>query len=392
MIATYESRSHPGVGCKAADERAERSRLRKWDRMSRRGVDSYLKNHPDDFWRRVQRGIPPEYRWAVWKARLLPANAVPSSREAQEREKALFSGSPTASGCLTSLLGRESSWHKQIVLDSSRSFDDIRSFTEEHEKSLCRVLNAYAFLNPEVGYAEGMGFVGGILLLTSECSEPESLLALVELMEDCGLNGFYSQGSPLLEKYELMFDRLLENLMPDLRCHFANENVQTADYVHLWFLSLFAYCLPLETALLVWDIIMCKGLPHLILAALALLSSVEEVLLAKQHEEILEFFSDMKLAEDKETAAEVGRCLTQKIGRLSKMAHVQRILGSPEMPAESAPAPERSKENSRSKFHAHNSEKQAAQSFAINSKKEKRVSFSFDTNIDHSSTINWYLQ
>ena len=28
------------------------------DKISRKGVDSFLKNRPDDFWRRVERGIP----------------------------------------------------------------------------------------------------------------------------------------------------------------------------------------------------------------------------------------------------------------------------------------------------------------------------------------------
>lgn len=32
------------------------------------GISRYMRQHPDRFHRRVRRGIPPEFRWRVWKA------------------------------------------------------------------------------------------------------------------------------------------------------------------------------------------------------------------------------------------------------------------------------------------------------------------------------------
>lgn len=369
-------------------ERARRSQLRKWDRISRKGIDYYMKCRPDDFWRRVNRGIPTEHRWGVWKARLLAANSVSSSREAKEREKALFSG-PSAAGCAASLLNSESSWVEDIEVDASRTFVDMSSFTVEHEQSCCRVLNAYAFLNPEVGYVQGMNYVVGLLLLASERSEQDALFVFVQLMEDCGLCGFYCDDSPLLAQYVGAFDELMEQDMPDLKRHFAAEGVKSGDYLQQWFLSLFAYCLPLHTSLLVWDIVMCNGLPYLVLAAIALLSSVKEVLLSKSHEEILEFFSSMQHNEDEQTAVEVGRLISHKIGTLrDKIPQVQRRLGiAPEIHGKTC-----------LKLDATADGKKSVRSFDLDSHKprtssSRRVSFDLDTNSDGITTdITWYQQ
>jgi len=373
--------------------------------MSRRGVDSFLKSRPDDFCRRVERGIPPEHRWTVWKARLLAANTITSAREAQEREKALFSG-PSSATQVAGLLNRESCiWSKEIREDAARTFPELPSFTEEHEQSFCRVLNAYCFLNPQVGYVQGMGFIVGVLLLASGRSEQEALFVFVRLMEDCGLKGLYSDDKPLLEQYVQMFDQLMEELLPELKNHFDNEGVQSSEYIKQWFLSLFVYCLPLETVLLIWDSVMCNGLHHIVLAAIALLGSVKEVLLAKQHEEILQFFKSMKRGEDELTAAEVGRCIAHKIGRLSKMQSVQRMLGA-EAVAENVSqrstacqTVELGDENVQRKSEA--GAKNPSAVVRSPSSKERRVRFSFDANTDKNGknieegsgiSISWYQQ
>jgi len=383
-------------------DRARRSHLRKWDKISRKGVDSFLKNRPDDFWRRVARGIPEEHRWAVWKSRLLPANSIPNAREAKERE-ALFSG--TSSNFVTGVLSRESAWSKQIRRDALRTFPELPEFTKEYEDSFCRVLNAYAFLNPEVGYVQGMGFVVGLLLLASERSEHETLFVFMRLMEDCGLNGFYLEDSPLLEQYVCIFDQIMEEALPDLSQHFKSEGVKTRDYLHKWLMSLFVYCLPLPTALLVWDTVMCNGLPHLVLAAIALLSSVKEVLLVKRHKEILQFFLSMKQAEDELTALEVGRFISHRVGKLSKDARMQRYINTVEaVPAEGVLLADemlRSADLHGADEATIKQEKESkAVSFAtaakpVSPRKGRRVSFNLqNTKYDEGAygQFNWYLQ
>lgn len=375
-------------------ELARRSHRRKWDKMSRRGVDSFIQSRPNDFYRRVHRGIPQEHRWTVWKTRLLAANSVSNARDAKEREKALLSG-PGAASCVAGLLSRESTWGKLIKEDAPRTFPSNASFTEEYQQSFCRVLNAYAFLNPEVGYVQGMGYIVGLLLLTSARAEQDTLFVFARLMEDCGLNGLFQEGFPLLQQYMGTFDVLMDDLMPELRRHFEHEGVQSSDYAQQWFLSLFVYCLPMQTVLQIWDIVMCNGLPHLVLAAIALLSSVKEVLLAKKQEEIMDFFKSMKVGEEDIASLEVGRCIAMKIERLSKMARVQRILGIG-APGALAASPETTRQDENLRTFNLDNKKNGILGVS-GSKKGRRVSFSkgldtiVDVNVDAGgSGIAWY--
>ena len=63
---------------------------------------------------------------------------------------------------------RENKWTASIVIDVPRTFPDIKSFDEEQQQRLKRVLNAYAGSNPEIGYCQGMNYVAGLLLLVSD--------------------------------------------------------------------------------------------------------------------------------------------------------------------------------------------------------------------------------
>lgn len=349
--------------------------------MSRRGVDSFMKSRPDDFWRRVYRGIPQEHRWAVWKCRLLAANCVPYCRETKEREKALLSG-PNAITCVAGLLSKESKWNNTIRADAPRTFPELQDFDEEYQESLCRVLNAYVFLNPEVGYVQGMSYVVGFLLLASKCSEHETLFVFVRLMEDCGLNGLYREGFPLLKQYVHIFDLLMDELIPDLSRHFRNEGVESMDYLQQWFMTLFVYCLPYQAALFVWDIVMCNGLRHLVLAALALLDSVKEVLLAKNQEELMQFFMAMKLDEEGIGALEVGRCVSQSIWRLSKLPSVQSHFEVPaeqSSPEKSPPTAPRVEEPEQWSFNLDSARADRRPSALKASSKQKAHRVSFDT-------------
>lgn len=285
-----------------------------------------MKNNPSAFQRRLQRGIPKEHRWGVWKSLMLRTNGIACGREAREREKFLFSG-PNAVSCVAGLLRADSTWSQAIEDDAARTFAECQAFSKEHQASLCKVLNAYVFLNPQVGYCQGMTYIAGLLLLASDCSEHETLFFFVRLMEDCGWNGLYKEGFPLLHKYNHSFDVVLDLALPDLQRHFAFEGVETADYFQQWVLTLFTCCLPMQTVLLLWDTFMCNGLETVVLAALAILSSVKEILLAKDHEEIMQFFKQMRFNEDEEDAVEIGRCLSQKIDALGQEPDVQRHLG-----------------------------------------------------------------
>ncbi|CAE8599971.1 unnamed protein product, partial [Polarella glacialis] len=120
-----------------------------WKGMLQKGIRSFIDERPSTFRRRARRGIPVEFRAEVWKAAL----------KTEEHAKP---------GLYQELLIPQNQWTKLIEIDISRTFPDMPLFDKEQQESLLRILHAYANLNPEVGYCQGMNFVAGLLLMVSQ--------------------------------------------------------------------------------------------------------------------------------------------------------------------------------------------------------------------------------
>merc|ERR1719401_2142388 len=165
-----------------------------------------------------------------------------------------------------------------------------------------------------------MNFVAGLLLLVSE-SEEESFAVLVRLMDSrqFGLSGFYRDRLPLLRRYLRACDRLVAETVPELRDHFIKENVQPAVYLHQWFLTLFINCFPLSMVMIIWDVIICEGLPVILRIAVSILQVLKDSLLTMHFEEIIKFFKMMKTYDDED-----GELNAFRIGQLL-MKHTEHV-------------------------------------------------------------------
>lgn len=273
----------------------------KWGEMVEVGIAEYMRLHPDRFHRRVRRGIPPRFRWQVWKALV----------KVQDREL------PQDYHALST---RDNAWTPSIEIDIARTFPDVKAFDSTQQQCLLRVLNAYASYNPDVGYCQGMNFVAGLLLMVSDCAEEESFGVLVCLMDHVGLAGFYTERLPLLRRYLRACDRLVAEMVPDLRDHFIREQVQPAVYLHQWFLTLFINCFPLSMVSIIWDVIICEGLPVILRIAISILQVLKDSLLSMHFEEIIKFFKMMRTYEDEE-----GELNAFRIGQLL-MKHTEHVV------------------------------------------------------------------
>lgn len=288
----------------AVEHEVSPSELSKWNEMIDMGISQYMRTHPDRFHRRVRRGIPQRFRWQVWKAavRLHECERLPKP------------------GDYPTLSQRENNWTPLIEIDISRTFPELRSFDANWQQRLLRVLNAYAGFNPRVGYCQGMNFVAGLLLLVSD-SEEESLAVLTCLMDSphFGLSGFYRERLPLLRRYLRACDKLVAETVPELREHFIKENVQPAVYLHQWFLTLFINCFPLSMVMIIWDVIICEGLPVILRIAVSILQVLKDSLLSMHFEEIIKFFKMMKTYDDED-----GELNAYRIGQLL-MKHTEHV-------------------------------------------------------------------
>jgi len=282
----------------ALQQQVSPAELMKWSEMIDNGLSQCIQAHPDRFHRRVRRGIPPKFRWQVWKAAV----------RLHEHGDILESG-------YRSLSRDRNAWTDMIEIDIGRTFPELKTFTETQQQQLLRVLNAYAGYNPKVGYCQGMNFVAGLLLLVSAYKEEESFGVLVCLMDHVGLSGFYRERLPLLRRYLRVCDILVQETVPELREHFIKENVQPAMYLHQWFLTLFINCFPLPMVTIIWDVIICEGLPVILRIAVSILQVLKDSLLAMHFEEIIKFFKMMKTYDDEDgdlNAFRIGQLLMKQ--------------------------------------------------------------------------------
>lgn len=295
---SFEARMRQSLEHEVTDDE-----LAKWSEMLNQGVVSYRAAHPDRFHRRVRRGIPHRFRWRVWKECL----------KVDVRRLAVNYATQSV---------KPNAWTTQIEIDTPRTFPDLPCFGREHQQALLRVLNAYAAYNTRVGYCQGMNYVAGLLLLVSDMQEEESFAVLSCLMDNpaYNLSGFYRDKLPLLRRYLKACDKLVGEIVPDLRDHFIKENVQPAVYLHQWFLTLFISCFPLSMVAIIWDVIVCEGLPVVLRIAISILQVLKESLLTMSIEEIVRFFKMMKTHDDKD-----GELGAHKIGQLL-MKHTEHVL------------------------------------------------------------------
>lgn len=161
---------------------------------------------------------------------------------------------------------------------------------------LRRVLLAYSFHNPAVGYAQSMNFLCALLLLFMD--EEEAFYMLIILLEDiCCIevaSGRAADGSGTLEQRRLFYHSpdlagahidqkvyadLVAEKLPRLAAHFERLSFPLAPLTMSWLLCLFVNTLPLETTLVIWDVLMSEGVKILFRASLTLLKVHEKQIL-----------------------------------------------------------------------------------------------------------------
>ncbi|KAI9820767.1 MAG: GTPase-activating protein [Pycnora praestabilis] len=131
------------------------------------------------------------------------------------------------------------------------------------QDGLFGVCKAYALFDEGVGYAQGMNFL--VMPLLFNMPEEEAFCLLVRLMNQYHLREMFIQDMPGLHLHLYQFERLLEEFEPALYCHLHRRGVAPQLYATQWFLTLFAYRLPLQLVLRVYDLIISEGLESAIL-------------------------------------------------------------------------------------------------------------------------------
>ncbi|EFA78750.1 hypothetical protein PPL_08211 [Heterostelium album PN500] len=214
----------------------------------------------------IRRGVPTDFRSSVW----LRCSGAYLRLAANPDEYY---------NILKVYHGKQSVATKQIAMDIDRTFPDHKYLnTQEHMETLSRVLTAYSWRNPKVGYCQCMNFIVGYLLL--HMSEHEAYWTLVSIIEDILPSEYFTSTMiDLSVDVRFVFDEILQKKLPKLHKHFTTLNLSLPLIMTQWFLCIMATATPTETTFRIWDVFFAEGSKVLFRFAVALFKMNEEKLL-----------------------------------------------------------------------------------------------------------------
>ncbi|KAF8517918.1 rab-GTPase-TBC domain-containing protein [Hysterangium stoloniferum] len=177
--------------------------------------------------------------------------------------------------------GRVSTSTEEIEKDLTRSLPEYAAYqSEEGISTLRRVLTAYSFKNPELGYCQAMNILTAALLIYMS---EEQAFWLLEVLCDRLLPGYYSPSMHGTLLDQRVFESLVQKCLPIIHDHFQDVDVQLSVASLPWFLSLYINSMPMIFAFRIVDCFFCMGPKVLFqLTSIAILKINGEALLQIQ--------------------------------------------------------------------------------------------------------------
>lgn len=239
-------------------------------------------------------GVPAPYRPLIWPRitnsyHLYESNKRVYSAIIKKRVEAQLSGEqlgeldPSLDGPLFS----SNPYHHQIELDLPRTFPNSEWFnSSDVQKMMRRVLHAYTWFKPEVGYCQAMNFLAAMMLMYVE--EEVVFWMIGTVMDDILPAGYYSENLIGIKVDVKVFKVLFEQRFPKLTKHFQVMSIEPQHFVIQWFMCLFITVFTDEVCSRFLDAFFYDGSKMLFQVAFALFRLNEKSLLnTKDNAELL---------------------------------------------------------------------------------------------------------
>ncbi|KAI9019303.1 rab-GTPase-TBC domain-containing protein [Phycomyces nitens] len=310
---------YPGDARKSKD----RSKLNLWRQYFQENGRNLTMMKLPTFGKLVRVGLPNRLRGEIWEA----CSGAMYSR---------FANQGLYEELLETYKGQTSVSTEEIEKDLNRSLPEYPGYqTKEGIDRLRRVLTAYSWRNPELGYCQAMNIVTSALLIyTTE----EQAFWILNILVDSMCPGYYSTSMYGAMLDQIVFEQLVEQTMPILWDHFKKTDVQLSVACLLWFLSLYVNSMPLLFAFRVLDCLFVDGPKILFQIGLAVLKlNGEELLQTRDDSAFLDilkrFFTSLDTPLDPNSKHTKAKNLT-KFNQVMLVAYREFSLVTDELVAE----------------------------------------------------------
>ncbi|XP_071437345.1 TBC1 domain family member 2A isoform X1 [Pithys albifrons albifrons] len=170
---------------------------------------------------------------------------------------------------------------RQIELDLPRTLTNNKHFsspTSQLIPKLRRVLLAFSWHNPAIGYCQGLNRLAAVALLVLE-DEETAFWCLVHIVENLMPPDYYSDTLITSQVDQRVFKDFLSEKLPRLMTHFEQYQIDVSLITFNWFLVVFVDSLVSDILLRVWDAFLYEGTKVIFRYALAIFKYNEEEIL-----------------------------------------------------------------------------------------------------------------
>ena len=177
-----------------------------------------------------------------------------------------------------------------INLDVDRTFFDTNQ--DENRQKLKNILMTLSICKPNIGYCQGMSFIGQFLLVITKYDEERSFDVFSALITKANYGDLMIDNFEQMKKYFYVFERLINIYLPDLDIILKKNNVSASYYITPWFITLFtnSFCTNHTKLLMrIFDMFVFDGWICIIRIGLLLLKHYQSFLIEMKFEEILQF-------------------------------------------------------------------------------------------------------
>uniref|UniRef100_A0A3Q2Z6L1 TBC1 domain family member 2 n=1 Tax=Hippocampus comes TaxID=109280 RepID=A0A3Q2Z6L1_HIPCM len=187
----------------------------------------------------LRAGVPPEYRRRVWRC-------LVRIRTGAARERHRACPHPAS---------------RQIRLDLHRTLTGNRNFSSPSSlahQQLERILSAFSWQNPSVGYCQGLNRLAAIALVVLQ-SEEEAFWCVVAVVDAIMPQDYYGKNLLAAQADQHVLKDFLVEKLPRLAAHFDLHGIDVSLVTFNWFLVVFVESLPSDILLPLWDAFLYEG-------------------------------------------------------------------------------------------------------------------------------------